>query len=76
MIGRQSTLGQSYIMESIKHLSDKFLIWFLKFSSNFGAELTRQGRQEQSLWREQRLRNIKGLSLISERRHAKRVEPL
>jgi hypothetical protein len=50
-------------MELFKHLSDKFLIWFLKSTAGFGKELTDGGREEQKAWRAQRLRNLKGLSL-------------
>jgi hypothetical protein len=58
-------------MELIKDISDKFLIWFLKSSSGFGKELTRVGHEEQKSWREQRLRNLKGLSIRSKERYAK-----
>jgi hypothetical protein len=52
-------------MEWIKDLSDKLLIWFLHTTSRFAGELTRDGQKEQRLWREQRLRNLKGLALRS-----------
>lgn len=56
-------------MEWIKALSDTFLIWFLRASSGFGKELTRGGQAEQERWREQRLRNLKGLSIRARQRH-------
>lgn len=52
-------------MEWIKHMSDKLLIWVLRVSSAFGSELTRDGRYEQRMWREQRLRNLEGLVIRS-----------
>jgi hypothetical protein len=52
-------------MEWIKHLSDKVVIWFLRKTSGFGKELTRAGQVEQLIWREQRLRNLKGLTMRS-----------
>lgn len=55
-------------MEWIKDLSDKLLIWFLRRTSRFGRELTRAGKTEQSLWREQRLRNLAGLAIRSRER--------
>lgn len=55
-------------MEWIKDLSDKLLIWFLRVTSGFGAELTRDGKIEQRLWREQRLRNLEGLAIRSRER--------
>jgi len=55
-------------MEWMKHLSDKLLIWFLRATSGFGKELTHDGRTEQGLWREQRLRNLKGLAIRSRQR--------
>jgi hypothetical protein len=55
-------------MEWIKDLSDKLLIWFLRVTSGFGTELTRDGKTEQRLWREQRLRNLEGLAIRSRER--------
>jgi very-short-patch-repair endonuclease len=55
-------------MEWLKDLSDKFLIWFLKRTSGFGQELTRDGRAEQLLWRDLRRRNLHGLRLRSQQR--------
>jgi hypothetical protein len=55
-------------MEWLKDLSDKLVIWLLRASSGFGKELTDDGKREQELWREQRLRNLRGLSLRSRQR--------
>jgi hypothetical protein len=55
-------------MEWIKGLSDKLLIWFLRATSGFGKELTGDGKTEQRLWREQRLRNLNGLAIRSRER--------
>ncbi len=55
-------------MEWLKELSDRLIIWFLRVSSGFGKELTADGKQEQELWREQRLRNLRGLALRSQER--------
>jgi len=55
-------------MEWIKDLSDRLLIWLLRATAGFGGELTRDGKAEQALWREQRLRNLQGLALRSRRR--------
>jgi hypothetical protein len=55
-------------MEWIKDLSDKLLVWFLRRTSGFGTELTRDGKTEQTLWREQRLRNLTGLAIRSRER--------
>ena len=63
-------------MEFFKHLSDEFLIWFLKSTSGFGRELTRAGRHEQTLWRERRLRDLKGLSIMSRQRYSKKTDPV
>jgi hypothetical protein len=56
-------------MEWIKDLSDRIVIWFLRKTSSFGKELTRAGQAEQLLWREQRLRNLKGLAMRYRQRH-------
>jgi hypothetical protein len=63
-------------MEWIKDLSDRFLIWFLRVTSRFETELTNDGRKEQMLWREQRLRNLEGLSLRSRQRYSDKSEPV
>ena len=55
-------------MEWIKDLSDKLILWLLRVSSGFGRELTREGQAEQAMWREQRLRNLQGLSIRSRER--------
>jgi hypothetical protein len=55
-------------MEWLKDLSDRLIIWFLRISSGFGKELTIDGKREQELWREQRLRNLRGLALRSQER--------
>jgi len=52
-------------MEWIKDLSDRLVIWFLRATSRFGKELTKDGRAEQALWRDQRLKNLEGLALRS-----------
>ncbi len=52
-------------MEWLKELSDKLLLWLLRVTSRFEKELTLDGRAEQALWREQRLRNIEGLAIRS-----------
>jgi hypothetical protein len=61
------------MMEWIKDLSDKVVIWFLRKSSGFGKELTREGRAEQLIWREQRLRNLKGLAMRSRQRLGEKI---
>lgn len=59
-------------MEWIKDVSDRLLIWLLRVSSRFEKELTPDGRKEQEMWREQRLRNLQGLSLRSRQRNGDR----
>jgi hypothetical protein len=54
--------------EWIKDLTDKMILWFLAATSGFGKELTDEGRVEQRFWREQRLRNLKGLAIRSHQR--------
>jgi hypothetical protein len=55
-------------MEWFKALSDKLILGVLRITSSFGKELTAEGRQEQAQWREQRLRNLRGLSIRRRRR--------
>jgi len=58
-------------LEEIKELSDRLLLLFLLLTSRFESELTDDGRREQKLWREQRLRNLRGLALRSRQRFDK-----
>jgi hypothetical protein len=62
-------------MEWIKDLSDKLLIWLLRSTSGFGKELTADGKKEQALWREQRLRNLQGLAQRSKQRFGDKEKP-
>jgi hypothetical protein len=61
-------------MEWIKQLSDKLILWFLAVTSRFEKELTDAGRFEQRRWREQRLRDLKGLAIRSRPRLDARKE--
>jgi|1185.fasta_scaffold127966_2 hypothetical protein len=51
------------VVEALKELSDLAILKFLRATSRFGTELTDDGRAEQLRWQEQRLRNLRGLSL-------------
>jgi len=62
-------------MEWIKDLTDRLVIGFLRTTSRFGQELTRDGRVEQELWREQRLKNLEGLALRSRQRLGEKPKP-
>jgi hypothetical protein len=55
-------------MEWFRDLSDRLILRFLHATSSFGKELTQEGRREQEEWRDQRLRNLKALSIRSEQR--------
>jgi hypothetical protein len=57
--------SRAWFREKIKSLSDTLIVNFLRGTSRFGSELTEEGRAEQKLWREQRLRNLRGLALRS-----------
>ncbi len=62
---------RQWLLEEIKELSDRLLLLFLLLTSRFEDELTEDGRAEQKLWREQRLRNLRGLTLRSRHRFEK-----
>jgi len=66
--------GLETTMEWIRHFSDKLILWFLRVTCRFGKELTREGRREQEMWREQRLRNLKGLTIRWQQRHGDRKQ--
>jgi hypothetical protein len=55
-------------MEWLKDLSDKLIIWLLRATSGFSKELTADGKREQELWRELRIRNLRGLALHTRQR--------
>jgi hypothetical protein len=59
-------------MEWMRDLSDKLILWFLHVTSRFGRELTGEGRREQELWREQRMRNLNGLAIRWRQHHGDR----
>jgi hypothetical protein len=59
---------RGWLLEAIKELSDRLIVFLLRATSGFERELTEQGRAEQRLWREQRLRNLRGLALRSRQR--------
>lgn len=63
-------------MEWFRDISDKLILWFLYATSGFNTELTRDGRREQELWREQRLRNLRGLAIRWQQRHGDRQSRL
>jgi hypothetical protein len=60
--------SRQWLLEQIKELSDRLLLLFLLLTSRFEGELTEDGKAEQKLWREQRLRNLRGLALRSRQR--------
>ena len=52
-----------WALEELKAVSDCLVLLLLRITSQFESELTEDGRKEQKLWREQRLRNLHGLAL-------------
>jgi hypothetical protein len=62
---------REWLAEELKDLSDRFLLRFLLLTSQFERQLTRDGKEEQTLWRAQRLRNLRGLSVRSRQRFEK-----
>ena len=62
------------LLEKMKALSDLLVVWLLRSTSQFGSELTQDGKAEQRLWREQRLRNLKGLAQRSRQRWGEKTK--
>lgn len=56
------------LMEQAKAASDVVVVFILRRTSEFGRELNDEGKAEQVMWREQRLRNLRGLAAKSLRR--------
>jgi hypothetical protein len=57
-----------FLLEPVKAFSDSCVGLLLRFGSRFGSDLTPEGRTEQQLWRERRLRDLRGLGLRSKQR--------
>jgi hypothetical protein len=66
--------SREWLLEEVKALSDTLLLRLLDWTSQFGSELTRDGKAEQRLWREQRLRDLRGLALRSRQRQQRAKE--
>ena len=62
---------RAWLLEQVKAASDLIVAFLLRTTSRFGSELTEEGRGEQKLWREQRLRNLRGLALRSKEKWEK-----
>lgn len=65
---------REYLVEELKALSDYLLLLALKLTSQFGNELTKDGLAEQKMWRELRLRDLRGLALRSRERQRRLAE--
>lgn len=66
--------SRELFVEQLKGASDVLVVFFLRFTSQFGSELTEDGKAEQKLWREQRLRNLRGLALRSKQRWGEKTK--
>lgn len=62
--------AREWFVEHVKAVSDAVVVFLLRSTSQFGSELTEEGKAEQKLWREQRLRNLRGLALRSKKKHS------
>lgn len=58
----------TWIAEPIKACSDFLVLLLIRGTSRFESELTDEGRQEQRMWRDRRMRSLKGLALRARRR--------
>ena len=58
----------TWIAEPIKACSDFLILLLIRGTSRFESELTEEGRQEQRMWRDRRMRNLRGLALRAKRR--------
>ena len=66
--------SREWLLEEVKAVTDTLVVFFLRGTSQFGSELTQDGKAEQRLWREQRLRNLKGLALRSRQRWGEKTK--
>ena len=58
----------TWFAEQVKACSDFLVLLLIRGTSRFESELTEEGRQEQRMWRDRRMRNIKGLAIRARRR--------
>lgn len=58
----------TWIAEQAKACSDMLVLLLIRGTSRFESELTDEGRQEQRMWRDRRMRSLKGLALRAKRR--------
>lgn len=58
----------TWFAERVKECSDYLVLLLIRGTSRFESELTDEGRQEQRMWRDRRMRNLKGLALRAKRR--------
>ena len=61
-------------LEELKTLSDALLLRLLRSTSGFESELTKDGAAEQRMYREQRLRNLRGLALREKEKISARAQ--
>ncbi len=61
----------TWIAERIKACSDFLVLLLIRGTSRFESELTDEGRREQRMWRDRRMRSLKGLALRARRRQQK-----
>ena len=61
----------TWIAEQFKACSDSLVLLLIRGTSRFESELTEEGRQEQRMWRDRRMRSLKGLALRARRRQQK-----
>jgi hypothetical protein len=66
--------ARDWFGEQLKEVSDLLVIFLLRSTSRFGSELTEDGKAEHKLWREQRLRNLRGLALRSREKWEKKTK--
>jgi len=60
--------SREWLLEEVKAFSDLLLLRLLRWSSQFGSELSPDGQIEQMRWRNLRLRDLHGLMLRSKER--------
>ncbi len=64
--------SRQWLLEEVKDLSDVLLLRLLRWTSQFGGELTPDGAAEQKSWRELRLRDLQGLAQRSKQKQQAR----
>jgi len=65
--------SREWLLEEVKALTDLLLLRLLRWTAQFGSELTPDGAAEQEMWRDLRIRDLQGLAQRSKQKQEHRA---